>query len=124
MGGWVDTRSEPCVVHLVDGAERRTGCDPVTAWPASCADGHTCCCCCRTTRIRPRPHNAGYNGSRARWSRMYPTLLQIIEAHTSCPLAATSLTPGAHPTTTQVYDGSRARWTEDDECKPVNVYGR
>lgn len=26
--------------------------------------------------------------------------------------------------TDQVYDGSRANWLEDDECEPVNTYGR
>ncbi|KAI7836218.1 hypothetical protein COHA_009899 [Chlorella ohadii] len=29
-----------------------------------------------------------------------------------------------HFSTDQVYDGSKARWKEDDDCKPVNVYGR
>lgn len=29
-----------------------------------------------------------------------------------------------HFSTDQVYDGSKARWKEEDECKPVNVYGR
>lgn len=29
-----------------------------------------------------------------------------------------------HFSTDQVYDGSKARWKEGDECKPVNVYGR
>lgn len=24
----------------------------------------------------------------------------------------------------QVYDGSKANWTEDDQCQPVNVYGQ
>ena len=49
------------------------------------------------------------------------TLLAALEAH--------SEQTGAHPlllhlSTDQVYDGSRSGWNEDDECRPVNQYGR
>mmetsp|Transcript_6097 Transcript_6097/g.17460 ORF Transcript_6097/g.17460 Transcript_6097/m.17460 type:complete len:308 (-) Transcript_6097:672-1595(-) len=29
-----------------------------------------------------------------------------------------------HLSTDQVYDGSKAMWTEDDACEPINTYGR
>lgn len=29
-----------------------------------------------------------------------------------------------HISTDQVYDGSKAYWSEDDQCQPVNTYGR
>lgn len=76
---WVDGRvvkllMDPCVLPLLGSLERRTGCDPGTAWPASCADGHMCHVVVVAGQPTSglAPHNAGYNG-RVRWSHMYPT---------------------------------------------------
>ena len=62
-------------------------------------------------------------------------LLDALDRHQQRQLSTTSISSASSSSTTQqpllihissdqVYDGSRARWREEDDCQPLNTYGR